>query len=82
MPIRTRLRALQAYISAFEYNHTGRSYFNFRKDRGLAHVTLVGKEIVAKALPIQCVEAVFLACMLTNSLPEVRCALCFPLPAV
>ena len=41
-----------------------------KRDRGLKHVTTTAKEIMREALPIQCVEAVFLAILLTSEAPD------------
>ena len=40
-----------------------------KRDRGLKHVTTTAKEIMREALPIQCVEAVFLAILLICCTP-------------
>lgn len=71
MSTKAKLVAISQYIAAFEYNHTGKSYFNLRRDRGLKHITTTAKEIMREALPIQCVEAVFLAFLLTAEMLEV-----------
>ena len=65
---KSKLQALSRYIHAFEYNHTGKSYFKMSRDRGLKHVHFTAREIIREALPIQCVEAVFLAVHLTAEL--------------
>ena len=72
MSVRARLVAVQQFIKEFEYNHTGANYFTKRRDRGLKHVSLTAKDIIREALPIQCVEAVFLACYLTAEMKEVE----------
>ena len=72
MSVRARLVAVQQFINAFEYNHTGANYFTKRRDRGLKHVSLTAKDIIREALPIQCVEAVFLACYLTAEMKEIE----------
>ena len=68
MTTQQKLNALSRFIKEFEYNHTGEVYFRMRRDRGLKHVVLTAKEIMRDALPIQCVEAVFLAAALTAEL--------------
>jgi hypothetical protein len=70
-PMRLKLQAIQQFIKCFEYNHTGTSYFKKRRDRGSHHVMLTAKEIIREALPIQCVEAVFLALFLTAGMRDV-----------
>jgi len=65
---KSKLQALSRYIHAFEYNHTGKNYFKMSRDRGLKHVHFTAREIIREALPIQCVEAVFLAVHLTAEL--------------
>ena len=69
-PMSLRLRGIQQYIKSLEYNHTGTSYYKLRRDRGLQHVILTAKEIVREALPIQCVEAVFVATHLTTGMAD------------
>jgi hypothetical protein len=64
-PIKGRLAKLQKYLNSFQYNHTGTRYFPIVKNRGLIKVTTTAKTIMADALPIQCVEAVFLGVYLT-----------------
>ena len=54
------------------YNHTGRDYVTKKRDRGLKHVALTAKEIIREALPIQCVEAVFLGCYLTSEMSDLE----------
>lgn len=45
-PISTRLRAIQQYICAFQYNYTGTNYFDVRKRFGMRRVCAIAKEIV------------------------------------
>mmetsp|Transcript_4511 Transcript_4511/g.10622 ORF Transcript_4511/g.10622 Transcript_4511/m.10622 type:complete len:308 (+) Transcript_4511:184-1107(+) len=61
-----KLREIQSYISSLEYNHTGVSYVRMRKDRGAHHVLVTAKELIREALPIQCVEAVFIGLYLLD----------------
>jgi len=56
----TNLKNIQKFINVFEYNHTGQTFFKMKRDRGMKHLTNVAKEIIRDALPIQCVEGVFL----------------------
>ena len=70
MSHRQKMVAMNRYICAFEYNHTGRGYYVMKRDRGLKHVTTTAKEIMREALPIQCVEAVFLGIILTSEMPD------------
>eukprot|EP00899_Mesostigma_viride_P009676 jgi/Mesvir1/1870/Mv22906-RA.3 len=58
------------YICAFQYNHTGKQYFNVRKNRSLAKIMDTSKQVVRDALPIKCIEAVFLALFLTAGMEE------------
>ena len=62
----SRLRQLQDLISSLQYNYTGANYFNLRKTRPLHQIIATGREIVREALPIRCLEAVFLAIFLTQ----------------
>ncbi|KAK3261646.1 hypothetical protein CYMTET_29455, partial [Cymbomonas tetramitiformis] len=65
LPVKQRLHNLQNFISSFEYNHTNDQYFNVRKNRPLARVMDTAKNIIRTALPIKCIEAVFLGIYLT-----------------
>jgi hypothetical protein len=59
-------RKLQNYITSFQYNHTGLPpFFALRRDRGMNHITAISREMIKEGLPIQCVEATFLAVYLT-----------------
>ena len=58
---------MQAYISSLQYNHTATSYFNLSKRRPYCLLMHTAKDMVKDALPIKCVEAVFLALLLTSS---------------
>mmetsp|Transcript_31743 Transcript_31743/g.46676 ORF Transcript_31743/g.46676 Transcript_31743/m.46676 type:complete len:290 (-) Transcript_31743:1463-2332(-) len=70
MSMQRRITKIQRYISSFEYNHTGRTFFHTKKNRGMKHLVHMAKTIVREALPIQCVEAVFLGVYLTNGMKE------------
>jgi len=61
---------IQSFINAFQYNYTGKSFFkkDMRRDRGINHITNIAKDIMRQALPIQCVEALFLGIHLTNTM--------------
>ncbi|CAB1098153.1 unnamed protein product [Ectocarpus sp. CCAP 1310/34] len=52
------------------YNYTGEAFFVKKKDRGFRHVTSTAKQIIREALPIQCVEAVFVGAYLTADMAE------------
>lgn len=54
------------------YNYTGEEFFVKKKDRGFRHVTSTAKLIIREALPIQCVEAVFVGAYLTADMTEAR----------
>lgn len=63
-----KLYAIQKFIESFQYNYTGQPFVRMQKNRGMHHVTLCAKQIIRAALPIQCVEAVFIGCLLTAGL--------------
>jgi hypothetical protein len=69
--VQERLADVQKYINCLEYNHTGVSYVRKRRDRGAAHVMITAKELIRESLPIQCVEAVFIALYLTHDMHDV-----------
>jgi hypothetical protein len=66
-----KLQVIQRYISAFQYNFSGQPFVKMQKSRGMIHISSCAQEIIRVGLPIQCIEAVFLACFLTSSLPTV-----------
>ena len=70
LPPRQRLKVLQNFISSFEYNFTHEQYFNVRKDRPLGRIMDTAKKITRDALPIKCVEAVFLGLYLTCDMED------------
>ena len=53
------------------YNYTGTVYFDTSKNRSFKSIVSTAKDIVNDALPIQCLEAVFVGAYLTAALPEV-----------
>lgn len=55
-----KIRQIQNYINEFEYNHTGQTFFKTKRNRGMKHLLYTAKFIMREALPIQCVEALFL----------------------
>ena len=57
---------MQEYITAFQYNHTSSTYFDQNKQRPLCRILSTARDIVRQGLPIKCVEAVFLALLLTS----------------
>ena len=71
MSMSRRLCAIQRYISAFEYNYTGRTYVPLRRDKGMRHLVYSAKVLMRECLPIQCVEALFIGVQLTNGVEEV-----------
>lgn len=68
----TKLASVQTYIEKLSYNFTGVNYFDIRKHRPMGRILETAREITRQALPIKCVEAVFLAAYLTQDLREVE----------
>ena len=68
LSVKQKICAIQKFISAFQYNYSGSPFVRMQKNRGMKHVSSCAKQIISAALPIQCVEAVFLACFLTADL--------------
>ena len=66
-----KIRIIQDFIVSFEYNHSGKPFVFFSKSRGMSHIKAVSNELLQAALPIQCVEAVFLGCFLTAKIPSI-----------
>ena len=60
-----KMAAIQRFIESFQYNYSGKPFVNLKKSRGMSHIYGSAKEIVRAGLPIQCVEATFLATLLT-----------------
>lgn len=56
---------MQGFISSLHYNHTNKTYFSVAKARPFSRIMQGAKDMVRDALPIKCVEAVFLALLLT-----------------
>ena len=71
-PISAKVAAVQAYIEKLAYNFTGVDYFDVRKHRAVNKILDTGREVTRQALPIKCVEAVFVATYLTQGLKEIE----------
>ena len=71
-----RIKQIQRFILQFQYNHTGVVFYATKRNRGMKHVVYTAKLIMKEALPIQCVQAVFLGVHLTNGLKSVRLDSC------
>lgn len=61
---------VQEYIESFAYNYTGRPFIRMNRSRGTGHIQNVCKKLMKEALPIQCVEAVFLGTYLTAGMSD------------
>ena len=68
MSVQRKVRAIQRFISALEYNYTGQSFVSLRRDRGMKHLIFAAKAIIRAYLPIQCVEGLFLGVYFTNGM--------------
>ena len=73
LPLPRRLSAAQAFIDALTYNHVARpsTFFSVDKRRPLGRILETARCIERDALPIKCVEAVFLALRLTSEWRDV-----------
>ena len=69
---RAQVTSVQTYIEKLMYNFTGVNYFDVRKHRPLGRILETGREITRQALPIKCVEAVFVATYLTQGVKELE----------
>lgn len=56
---------IQTYINSFTYNMSGILYYRPKQNRGALHLVEMFEEVKARGLPIQCVEAVFIAAVLS-----------------
>merc|ERR1719183_2987208 len=63
--VESKVVAVQAYIEKLGYNFTEVNYFDVRKQRPMSRILETAREITRQALPIKCVEAVFLGTYLT-----------------
>lgn len=77
-----KISMIQSYINKFEYNYTGKPYVRLSRTKlkslGMLHITMSAQKIICESLPIQCVEAVFIGCVLTAHIPNlVRVPLSF-----
>lgn len=63
-----KLEAVQQYLNALQYNHTGTQFFSVNKRRPVARLMETAKEIIRESLPIKCLEAVVVAIFLTMPL--------------
>ena len=71
-PMQTKVQGVQSYIEKLSYNFTGVNYFDVRKQRPLGRILETAREITRQALPIKCVEAVFVATYLTQGLKDLE----------
>ena len=55
----------QRVISNLEYNHNRGYNYNVTKDRPFSRIMDTAREVLREALPIKCIEAVFLAAYLS-----------------
>lgn len=72
IPDKVRIASIQKFIESFEYNYTGKPFLQMNKSRGASHIQTCAKKIIQAALPIQCVEAVFLGSYLTASFKDIE----------
>jgi len=70
-PVAQQLRLVQRYISSLQYNFVSHTFFDTAKYRPLSRILDTAREIVRECLPIRCLEAAFVALLLTQELPEV-----------
>ena len=70
--MQNKVLAVQTYIEKLQYNFTGVNYFDIRKNRPMTRILETAREITRQALPIKCVEAVFLGCYLTQGLRDLE----------
>lgn len=66
------LNHIQSFIESFEYNYTGKPFITMNRSRGMSHILSVSKQLIREAVPIQCVEAVFLGTYLTAGMEHVE----------
>ena len=81
-PMSAKLAAVQAYIEKLADNCTGVDYFDVRKHRPMSRILETGREVTRQALPIKCVEAVFVGAYLTPARSRRAAATASQLPAL
>lgn len=57
---------MQKQLDILSYNHLPHTIFNLEKHRSLHSILMTGKEALAEALPIRCLEATFVGMHLTQ----------------
>ena len=63
-----KLQQIQTYIEEFEYNYSGKPFLKLNKAGGAKHLQTSALELIRMALPIQCVEALFIGCWLSKDM--------------
>ncbi|XP_068609846.1 tubulinyl-Tyr carboxypeptidase 2 [Brachionichthys hirsutus] len=71
-PVPEWLEAIQNYMKALQYNHTGTQFFEVKKSRPLSGLMETAREMIRESLPIKCLEAVILGTYLTNGLTSLE----------
>ena len=72
LPLQKRLVAVQKCIEQLTYNHVGTgTNFNIDKTRNLGRILETARQIERDALPVRCVEAVFVALRWTRDWTDV-----------
>ena len=66
-----KIKLVQDYIECFEYNYSGKPFLQLKKSWGASQLLSATKELIRISLPIQCVEAVFIASVLTRNMTYV-----------
>ena len=67
LPPQERLAAYQDFIASLRYNHVPGYHYNVRKRRPFHQLMATARDVMAKGLPIKCIEAAMLAMYLTCS---------------
>lgn len=65
------MQRIQSFINAFRYNYTSCPFVKPKKTGGARHMLETYQQLLDFSLPIQCVEAVFIASILTAPYSEV-----------
>lgn len=68
----TGMSRVQTFINSFQYNYTSHPFVKPKKTGGSRHMAEIFDRLLALSLPIQCVEAVFIASILTAPFKEVQ----------
>eukprot|EP00796_Vickermania_ingenoplastis_P008756 gene8757-6159_t len=72
LPPAEQIRFIQDELDVLSYNHLPHTFFCLDKHRSLDNILSTGRDVLADALPIRCLEATFVGLYLTQHLKDVH----------